>query len=75
MMVVPTQCGEIVWVGSPALGPGDTVVGLEPVSGDTSVGCAATIPVEDESSKFGWDDPGGPSHTQRLSVGGVDVFD
>ena len=63
MVVKPTEGGEVVGVGCSALGPGLAVVGLEPVAGDTSVCCASSIAVEDESPKFGWDDPGGPPHT------------
>ena len=75
MVVKPTQCGEVVRLRLPALGPGDAVVGLEPVAGDTAVGCAASVTVEDEPFEFGWDDPARSSHCEWGSVGGVDVFD
>jgi hypothetical protein len=75
VVVVPAEGGEVVGICASALGPGDVVVGLEPVAGDASVGCAAAVAVEDESPKFGWDDPAGSSYCEWLSVGGVDVFD
>ncbi len=75
MVVVPAEGGEVVGVGCPVLGPGGLVVGLEPVAADASVGCASSVTVEDCPAEFGWDDPGGPSYCEWLSVGGVDVFD
>ena len=63
MVVVPAEGGEVVGVGCPVLGPGEFVVGLEPVAGDASVGAASSVAVEDGPAEFGWDDPGGPSYT------------
>ena len=57
MMVKPAECYEVVRVGWSALGPGDDVVGLEPVAAGAAVGCTSSIPVEDGSPEFGCNHP------------------
>ena len=75
MVVKPTEGGEVVGVGCSALGPGDTVVGLEPVAAGAAVCCASSVAVEDGSAEFGWDDPAGSSGGEGLSVVEGEVFD
>ena len=71
VMVEPTQGGQVVWIVSTALAAGDDVVGLEPVAGSATVGCACpTVAMEDESSQLAWDGAGGGSYRQRCPVCG-----
>ena len=53
VVVKPTECGEVVGIGGSALGPGDGVVGLEPIAAGAAVGCASAVSVEDCSPEFG----------------------
>ena len=56
-MVPRTQGGEILDVGSAALGPGDQVVVLQEASGDAAGEAAAAVAVLDQLAGAWWDDP------------------
>ena len=75
MVMEPTKCCEVVGVGGSALGPGDDVVGLEPIPGDTSVGGAASVPIQDGSPQFGCNHSGRSSGCQWLTALEGDPFD
>ena len=53
VMMKPTECYEVVGVGWSALGPGDDVVGLEPIAAGAAVGGAAAIPKQDNPPQYG----------------------
>ena len=74
-MVEPTEGDQVVGFCGSALGPGKAMMGLKPVATGATVCCASGIPEEDESPQFGWDDPGGTSHSQRLIIFDGDLFD
>lgn len=48
VVVVPTQCDEVVGIGGPAIGPVLFVMGLQPVSAGTSGGGATAVASEYE---------------------------
>jgi len=74
-MVEPTKGDQVVGICGPALGPGNPMMGLQPVATGATIGRASSIPEEDEAAKFGRDDPGGMSHCQRLIIFDGDLLD
>jgi hypothetical protein len=60
VMVEPAKCDQIVHIGPPAMGPGNDVMDLEPVSGRAALHGATTVTTEDMTAQF-------PAHRPRPS--------